>query len=224
MLRECFDKRLQLDGNADFFNFTAKYCVRMLQNICLSSKYRVVKTVRTPMRQASQLLKEIPQLKILHLVRDPKDTLLSQRKKRQCGKGSLDELVNCTTRYCSRLDDDITTLENEDTFKNRVYSVRYEDFAIRPLDIFGEIYNYFGMEYTPTVRNFVDNVTSNSSQSKCLICRQYWQVGKSTADIKARVEKWRLTMKPDFQAIVDRLCKKSIPYFKYSFGNHSSIQ
>ena len=213
---------MPIDGNADFFNFTVKYCVRMLQNICLSSKYRVVKTVRTAMRQITKLMKETPQTKILHLVRDPKDTLLSQQKKRQCGKGTLKELVNCTKRYCSRLDDDISVLKKVETFKNRVYSVRYEDFAIRPLDAFGDIYSYFGMEYTDSIRKFVHSMTSNNSQGECLICRQYWQAGNSSLDIKSHVEKWRMKMKPDFQAIVDRLCKNSIPYFNYSFGNYSS--
>ena len=220
VLHECYDKRMQIDRNADFFNFTVKYCIRKLQNICLSSKFRVVKTIRTSMRQITTLMKEMPRMKILHLVRDPKDTLLSQKKKRLCGKGTLDELVNCTIRYCSRLNDDSFIVENFETFKNRVLTVRYEDFAIRPL-VFNEIYSYFGMEFTDSVRNFAYSVTSNGSIGDCLICRQYWQAGNSTSGMKAHVEKWRKKMKPEFQIIVDQLCKSSISYFNYSFGNTS---
>lgn len=170
------------------------------------------------MRHITELMEEIPQMKILHLVRDPRDTLLSQKSRRMCGKGTAQELTNCSARYCSRLNDDILIRENHIILRNRILTVFFQDFVLRALDACKDVYKFIGMEMTVGVEEFIQNLKSNMTKSGCLICQEDWQSGKTLLNSTKHVGKWRKYMKPEFREIVDKLCKDSIIYFNYSFA------
>ena len=194
-----------------------RVCVLKLKQICLSSRYRVVKTIRTTMKQIKGLMSEIPQLKIIHLVRDPRDTLMSQQIRGVCGKkGSPDDFAKCTAIYCSRLSNDILMKEDEPVFSNRVLTVFYEDIAYHAIEVCSAMYSFVGIELTDTIKSYVNNLTSDKPKVGCKVCQQPWQVGKSKKNASTHVESWREKMPAEFRVIVDILCKESINYLNYT--------
>lgn len=195
------------------------YCVKKLRVKCLASKYRVIKTIRTRMSQVQEMMSEFPKLKIIHLVRDPRDTMMSQKARSVCGKGGADELALCTAKYCSHLSDDIAVMKKESVFKNRVLSVFFEDLAFRALEVCREMYNFVKIELSESIKEYVYNLTADESKDGCKVCQENWQVGKSKLNATTHVEKWRTKMQPGFRVLVDILCKDSISYLNYSFSN-----
>ena len=195
------------------------HCVIKLRNICLESKYRVLKTIRVSMRQVQGLMNELPVLKIIHLVRDPRDTMMSQKARAICGKGTPDELAHCSARYCYRLRDDISVSHNEGIFANRVMPLLYEDIAFRTEEVCSEMYSFAGIKLNDKIKEYVKKLTGNESKAGCKVCQEPWQVGKSQKDATTHVEKWRTTMPAQFRVIVDILCKDSIRYLNYSVLN-----
>ncbi|XP_060603974.1 uncharacterized protein LOC132756848 [Ruditapes philippinarum] len=80
-------------------------CLQKLQNTCLSSKFRIVKTIRTSMSLADEILKDVYGSKIIHLIRDPRSTVLSQAHYSGCPGGKR-SVVACSNFHCKRVDDD----------------------------------------------------------------------------------------------------------------------
>ena len=168
------------------------------------------------MRQIKGMMSEIPQLKILHLVRDPRDTMMSQKTRQVCGKATTDDLARCSAIYCSRLSDDILMKEEEPVFNSRVLTVFYEDIAYHAIEVCSAMYSFVGLEVTDSIKKYVNNLTSNQPKAGCKVCQEPWQVGKSDLDATAHVEKWRKNMPTGFRVIVDILCKESILYLNYT--------
>ena len=54
-------------------------CIPFLNRTCSSANVNVVKTVRLSMKQAEALLQEDPEVKVIHLVRDPRGVLRSRQ-------------------------------------------------------------------------------------------------------------------------------------------------
>ena len=194
------------------------HCVVRLRNTCLNSKYRILKTIRASMRQIQGLMTELP-MKIIHLVRDPRDTMMSQKARAICGKGTPDELARCSAKYCYRLSDDISLSHSEGVFTNRVMPLLYEEIAFRTEEVCNEMYSFAGIKLNDKIKAYVKKLTGNESKAGCVVCQEPWQVGKSQKAAKTHVEKWRTTMPAQFRVIVDILCKDSIKYLNYSVLN-----
>ena len=211
-LSQCLN--LKLHNKAD--NKSAMvYCVKKLRVKCLASKYRVIKTIRTRMSQVQGMMSEFPTLKIIHLVRDPRDTMLSQKHKSVCGTGGADELALCTAKYCSHLSDDIAVKDRESVFKNRVLTVLFEDLAYHALRVSSEMYNFVKIELSESIKEYVYKLTADESKDGCKVCQERWQLGKSELNATTHVEQWRTKMRQGFRVLVDILCKDSISYLNY---------
>ena len=167
------------------------------------------------------IMTEVPQLKVIHLVRNPHDTLMSQKAVMACGNATLEELANCTSFHCSRLSNDILAKEELPVLENRVLTVFFENVALNPMKVSDEMYKFVGINLTDSVRNAIYNLTAEKSKDKCVICQQAWhQVGNVTLTGKALIEKWRGKMSKPFGVMVDMMCKESITYLNYSmYGN-----
>ena len=114
-------------------------CAQTLQKFCLSSRVRVIKTIRTKMNVARTLLEELPNMKIIHLVRDPRAVLQSQSNLGQCNteQGGIE---SCTNKLCYSLENNL--VEEEfimRDYPNRIIPVLYEEIAKHPTDIQLEI-------------------------------------------------------------------------------------
>ncbi|CAC5421279.1 CHST1 [Mytilus coruscus] len=89
-------------------NETIYSCVNMLKQVCLQTKYVVLKIIRLPVDQLEPLMEEFPSMKIIHLIRDPRATVLSQMK---FGVITLKSFVTNVIDFCSRIYRDLVTID-----------------------------------------------------------------------------------------------------------------
>ena len=208
----------------DLYTSTINTCVEKLQESCLASKYRVIKTVRTSMYLVRHIMIAVPQLKVIHLVRNPHDTLLSQKAVMGCGNATLNELANCTSYHCSRLSQDILAKEEVPALQNRVQTVFFEKLALNPMKVSEEMYRFAGMNLTDSVRGSIYNLMAEKSTDKCMVCQQPWHQIGDVLTGKALTEKWRGKMSKPFGVMVDMLCKESLIYLNYSLYSNTYQQ
>ncbi|PIK60639.1 putative carbohydrate sulfotransferase 1-like [Apostichopus japonicus] len=147
----------------------AKATPSQFQRVCTKSGHVVTKTIRANVKMLKPLIKfHGINLKILHLMRDPRGTASSRRsyytpKKRGgpegVGKRSLHELGLLSTSQDSKK----TPFQNSDQYR----LVRYEDLAEDPIRLSQHIYDFIGLELPPVVLKWIHNNTeSDNSRSK----------------------------------------------------------
>ena len=140
--RSCFRSyRRQVDAN----------CTATLRKAITERRLRAAKVVRATMDSMGPLLRTMPALRIIHLVRDPRAVALSRIRFGPSGKGLYYQQVHRkktgsrfvaeATQYCHHVIADIRTrLELEREFPGRIKSVRYEDVVDNPEQRFREVY------------------------------------------------------------------------------------
>lgn len=176
-----------------------RMCARQLQRICSDSPFRIIKTIRLQLHDIKNLLEDLPNLKIIHLVRDPRATLLSQARLGMCSSWRGGQ-VGCTNLFCKRLENDV--LEEERLLKRypgRIMPVFYEDIAKKPLEISKKMYDFIGADFTLEAQKYVYNITMAGNENNCAICT-------TRSNSSAHIDSWKKTMKIDFINIVNERC------------------
>lgn len=117
--------------------------VTVLEEICFQEPLRIIKTIRTRLRWMKKLLgdKDL-NLKVIHLVRDPRGT-----------SASMDELKwqMSTQDMCQRVGDDLKEREEiERLYPGRYFFIKYEDFCLDPYRKTSEIFRFLRGEKIQT--------------------------------------------------------------------------
>jgi len=140
--RSCFRSyRQRVDAN----------CTDMLLKTIADRHLRATKVVRATMDSMGPLLRALPSLRVIHLVRDPRAVALSRIRFGPSGKGlyylevlrnkSGSRYVAEATQYCHHVTADIRSrLALEREFPGRIKLVKYEDVVDNPADKFREVY------------------------------------------------------------------------------------
>lgn len=164
------------------------------------------------MNVAKKLMKVLPDLKIIHLVRDPRPMLWSWKRMKQCEDDYGGSLA-CTNRLCSRLENDIQeVMSSDENIKSRIKTVFYEDFARNPLDTAKDLYDFIGYDFTDDVRDFVYNLTMAGLGDNMPFNTQ-------RANSSAHINDWKTYIEKDFLEIIQTRCDKVLKYLNYDFYN-----
>jgi len=126
-------------------------CTEVLRKVITSRHLRATKVVRATMNSMGPLLRSLPTLRIIHLVRDPRAVALSRIRFDESGRGMYTEssrkstsgIVAEASLYCHHVTADIRSrLALEREFPGRILSVRYEDVVANPEQRFRDIYKF----------------------------------------------------------------------------------
>lgn len=192
---------------------------------CLSKEHIAIKTVRVPEVGDLRTLTEDPRLdlKIIHLVRDPRAILASRIMafsdqfrpwKIWNSTGRQPRYVDLSqiTSTCKDMTASAETgLQRPAWLQGRYLLVRYEDLAFNPQGKAGEIYKFVGLDMESRVQAWImKNTRSNvSSQSE-------WNYRYSTSrDSRATSESWRLRLSFDIVKTVQELCTDALSLLGY---------
>ncbi|XP_012936854.1 carbohydrate sulfotransferase 4 [Aplysia californica] len=154
------------------------------------------------MKEADVLLERHPDVRIIHLIRDPRGTMLSRAHFTDKETG---EMHKNYTSVCRRLLDDIQTSKAiAQKHAGRILTVRYEDLAQFPVAVTQKLYSFSELKYTPEVEKYVKKITSKE---------QLNDEGKPSRKSTSRKDpyrtayNWRKEM--SFQLIkkIDRACE-----------------
>ncbi|XP_030053342.1 carbohydrate sulfotransferase 6 [Microcaecilia unicolor] len=192
------EKRCRLEcQNSDF---------KLIEETCKSYKHIVIKVVRFQDLKALYSLLQDPSLnlKIIHLVRDPRAVLNSRE---HVNGLELDDMIvsesqnanlgMVMSRVCrSQANIYQTAMQNPPPFlKDRYLLVRYEDLAQDLLPQISKWYAFAGIRVSPELESFINNLTR----------------------VKKLAGAWRTKLSFSKVQEVQRLCKTTMELFGYRF-------
>ena len=126
-------------------------CVEVLRKVISDRRLRATKVVRATMDSMRPLLLALPNLRVIHLVRDPRAVALSRIRFGESGRGaytlsiqkSESYVVAEASLYCHHVTADIRSrLVLEHEFPGRILLIRYEDVIANPEQTFRDIYEF----------------------------------------------------------------------------------
>lgn len=157
---------------------------------------------------ARKLMEELPNLKVIHLVRDPRAVLNSQNKVRRCSTAN-GGIQGCTERLCRNLENDLIKEESVlADFPGRLYPVLYEDIAKHPIETAQKLYDFVGYKFTENVRDFVYNKTMAGIENTKTFSTQ-------RSNSSEHVDSWKTSMGPTFIDVVQKRCNFVIRHYGY---------
>lgn len=128
-------------------------CSQIFRDVCMQRPIRVIKSVRATMDSAEPLLRRLPNLQVIHLVRDPRGVAVSRKNfhdgsvRGRFSEGAEDQLVREAQLYCQNVARDIRTRQRlEMLFPGRIYSVVYDDFVRDMVGHVRDIYRFIDIE------------------------------------------------------------------------------
>ncbi|CAH1780260.1 unnamed protein product [Owenia fusiformis] len=169
-----------------------------LANNCMKSSIITVKTILLRMSVTKSLLRHHPQLKIIHLVRDPRGILMS-RWKTFTNYGVINAtLIEREAReLCAKM---LTDIELRDEiskkYKTTFFPLRYEDLAEDPLSHANEIYRFVNISFHDNVKEWL---TKNHEM-------QDGKFGTRRHNARETSYRWRHTIPQDIASIIDDAC------------------
>ncbi|XP_052798278.1 carbohydrate sulfotransferase 5-like [Mya arenaria] len=188
--------------------YAINHCIRKTEMKCNSANLRVIKTIRLSMEMAHSLMAENENMKIVHLVRDPRAMFLSQSNYKLIKDNNKTSQFE---RLCSRMRDDIYfTRQLLEVGNKNVKLVRYEDIAFNPIEMTKELYTFIGEPLTKGLLRYVAQSTSLNLKDGCAFCTRR---GNSTLT----ASKWRSTIHPSLLKLVDEHCKDLLQPLGYHF-------
>ena len=180
------------------------------------AKLRVMKTIRISMRAISHLMEEFPELKIIHLIRDARATLMSQSTFGMCGPGH-GGYEGCSNRFCTRLENDILESENlQRKYPKRIKTVFYENIAMNPIAASEDLYKFLGTNFTNNIKEYVFSITQAGKSDNCAICT-------TRQNSTQHIDSWRNKMKDKNLQIIEQRCNYVLQRFNYTMYSNSSF-
>ncbi|XP_075875497.1 carbohydrate sulfotransferase 1 isoform X2 [Nelusetta ayraudi] len=195
---------------------------------CLSKEHIVIKTVRIAQVKHLRSLMEDPRmdLRIIHLVRDPRAIMASRMTTFQDEYLRVWKIWNSTGRKPRYVDlTEITSIckdmaasaemaaQGPPWLHGRYLLVRYEDLAFKPEEKAAEIYRFLGLEMEDQVRTWIAKSTNGSALSKLM-------TGNARAipysiDSKATATSWRLQLRFDIARTLQDECNSTLALLGY---------
>lgn len=110
-------------------------CVPLMESQCQRAPIRLLKEVRLDLRVLPSLLAKDPNVKVIHLVRDPRGQII------------LGHRFNKISQLCSRMLRDLHVARMvERNYPSSIIMMRYEDLVLLPLDTARAFYDHVGVD------------------------------------------------------------------------------
>ena len=129
-------------------------CLKLQTDECRNSKYRIIKTIRISMDLVQSLMDFIPQLKVIHLVRDPRAITNSRT---HSGNMILSKKTEPHSKsLCKQMHLDLKISHiMRSKYPTSITMVIYEALAENPLDAARYIYKHLNIRFDRNIENWV---------------------------------------------------------------------
>ena len=166
------------------------HCVPLLEQECKAAQIRVIKTIRLSLDFIDKVVERNPDIKVIHLVRDPRAMLNSRRKWVFPTKQEI-------LATCARMSHDITYSKKLLAEKPyNYYVIRYEDLVTQPMASARTIYrhvqltppDYFAEWLLNHTSAKIDNSPAGTIRSNSAAHVAMWKSTKMIVTTFSRVE------------------------------------
>ncbi|XP_069809147.1 carbohydrate sulfotransferase 1-like [Dendropsophus ebraccatus] len=201
-----------------------KVNLTLASTACRSYRTMAIKTIRIPEINHMRTLVEDPRLnlKIIHLVRDPRAVLASRMSTfvdqyrsyniwnssgRKPHSIDLSLIRNVCIDYSNSLE---TAFGRPSWLKGKYMLVRYEDLARDPMKKATNIYNFIGLQWKEGLSSWIEentNATVSPNSSKFATNRKSSET----------VENWRFQLHLGIVQMVQDICNTTISQLGYQF-------
>lgn len=126
-----------------------------ISQLCLRTKYRVIKVTRLSLESTEKLLQSLPKsidLKVVYLVRDPRAVHNSRSKLEWCTKTPCGDYNLMCDDYNSDL---VAYRRLVDTYGDKIIAIRHEDLSLDPYGVGKNLFTSLGLPFTSAVRRFL---------------------------------------------------------------------
>ncbi|RWS21252.1 secreted protein-like protein [Leptotrombidium deliense] len=141
----------------------AKYCSsKFVAQVCRKSQLHVIKITRLTLKQVFRFVKSLNNMenvKIVHLVRDPRAIFNSRKniKDNWCAKNDCSNI----TFLCEQMNDDVETfIEMKKQFPNNLFRIQYEQIALNTKKYSKQLFNALNINFSSHVVKFIQSHTS----------------------------------------------------------------
>ncbi|XP_033744707.1 carbohydrate sulfotransferase 5-like [Pecten maximus] len=149
---------------------SVKYCLGYIQSYCDHKELRTIKTIRLNLKTVDILLKWLPRLRVIHLIRDPRAIIHSRvRVKLLTWEKIQQEAID----LCAKISTDIPlSMELKQKYPERFKILLYENLAERPEEVSHRMYTFAGIEIKAYVVGYVRYLTLYGRGVDCFWCTQ----------------------------------------------------
>ncbi|XP_062574775.1 carbohydrate sulfotransferase 1-like isoform X1 [Saccostrea cucullata] len=192
---------------------SVKRCVYLLHNRCMTARSRTIKTIRLSMFMAGKLLKWLPNLRIIYLVRDPRGILNSQFEQHVTEEKRMFTTVK---KVCNSIISDLShTKELQLCHKSRIMSIIYENLCQYPFKVVPKIYSFLNKEFTNTTKKYIKRIM-NGPVKKCHYCTD-------RGNALGNAYRWIRAMEEKTLIIIDLYCSFLFPLLGYKHLNYDEL-
>ncbi|XP_061177766.1 carbohydrate sulfotransferase 4-like [Saccostrea echinata] len=173
-------------------------CMKMVQAICHHSNAIIVKTIRLSMEFVPRLLLKFPDLRIIHLLRDPRGTMDSRKR-----GGYLRKIkISSSAKWlCERIQTDVEYSKVlQRRFPNRIITVLYEELAENPIDMSNKLYRNLNLEFSDSFDEWIFNHTSAGNPND-----SFYGTIRSNSTLTS--QSWRKRLKLRDVRLIEDECK-----------------
>ncbi|CAH1801029.1 unnamed protein product, partial [Owenia fusiformis] len=188
---------------------------------CKSQKFQVVKTVRLTLGMAREILKVIPTVKVIHILRDPRGILHSRGNFHgpehiQFSRGDIGLSAK---QLCERMaDDNIQGNKLRSQYPGQFMEIKYEDFVDKPQHWMKRLYDFIGKNIpSGLVETIKDQISGNCTKSNKTHTDEYFGVCRQSG--RDNIEGWQNLTKDHIEAI-DKHCLE----ISVEKGYHKSVK
>lgn len=146
-----------------------------------AQRARVFKFIRLSTEVVGRLMRSVPDLKVIHLLRDPRGILKSRQHVGLLPGGDFNLHSKA---LCTQLLRDIhETKRLQQNYPGRIKTIMYEDLAERPQEGAKQLYDFAGIQFNNEIRQYVIDITAAQENSGAY--------GISKSSSKAASYDWR---------------------------------
>ncbi|XP_063415825.1 carbohydrate sulfotransferase 5-like [Mytilus trossulus] len=191
-------------------------CIRRLVEVCKQMKNKILKVVRLRMETIELLLKRLPNLKIIHLVRDPRGILNSLMRSKLIG---VNDFESKASDICNAILSDIkSTTRLKTLYPNTIFLLKYEALVKNPTAIFKRIFNFTKLNYSQKVEMFIQShLLGHSSRGNNAFLTK-------SGNGNMIASNWRKTIQPDEVVEINKLCRTVFETLGYQEVSHKTLQ